>query len=128
MKVKLHSTDFSTFEGTNSKNQSITLGDGAAVGPMESVLLAAAGCSTIDIVMILKKMRQPLEEILVEVDGTRTDEIPRVFTKIHLHYTLTGKLKDQKVKQAIDLSLEKYCSVVIMLSKAVTIESSYEII
>lgn len=128
MKVTLTSEDLKTFHGSNVKDQTITLGNGNAVGPMEGVLLSAAGCSTIDIVMILEKMRQPIESIEVQVEGTRQEEIPRIFTHMHLHYTLKGKLKDKKVKEAVDLSIEKYCSVVIMLSKAVEVSTSYEIV
>jgi putative redox protein len=94
---------------------------------MEGVLLSAAGCSTIDIVMILEKMRQPIESIEVQVEGTRQDAIPRIFTHMHLHYILKGNLKDKKVKEAVNLSIDKYCSVVIMLAKAVEISTSYEI-
>lgn len=128
MKVVLTSEDLKTFHGRNMKDQSIVLGNGNAVGPMEGVLLSAAGCSTIDIVMILEKMRQPLESIEVKVEGRRREEIPRIFTHLHLHYVLKGNLKDKKVKEAIDLSIDKYCSVVIMLAKAVEIRSSYEVI
>lgn len=128
MKVTLTSDDLKTFHGVNIKEQSITLGNGNAVGPMEGVLLSAAGCSTIDIVMILEKMRQPLESIEVEVEGKRREEIPRIFTHMHLHYILRGNLKDKKVKEAVDLSIEKYCSVVIMLAKAVEVSTSYEIV
>jgi len=128
MKVTLTSDDLKTFHGANAKEQTITLGNGNAVGPMEGVLLSAAGCSTIDIVMILEKMRQPLESIEVQVEGTRREEIPRIFTHMHLHYILKGDLKDKKVKEAVNLSIDKYCSVVIMLAKAVEITSSYEII
>lgn len=128
MKVTLNSEDLKTFHGENSNHQSITLGNGNAVGPMEGVLLSAAGCSTIDIVMILEKMRQSLESISVQVEGTRQEEIPRVFTDIHLHYILKGKLKDKKVAEAVDLSINKYCSVVLMLAKAVKVTTSYEIV
>ena len=128
MKVILTSEDLKTFHGSNAKDQIITLGNGNAVGPMEGVLLSAAGCSTIDIVMILEKMRQPIESIEVQVEGTRAEEIPRIFTKMHLHYILKGKLKDKKVKEAVDLSIDKYCSVVIMLAKAVDVTTSYEIV
>lgn len=118
----------SHFKATNEEGHSLELsGDDNAVGPMQSVLMAAAGCSTIDIVMILEKMRQPLEDIKVEVKGTRRDEVPRTFTDIHLHYILKGDLKDKKVEQAINSSLEKYCSVSLMLEKAANITSSYEI-
>jgi len=130
MKVKLERLNKgSHFKATNDDGHSLELsGEGNAVGPMQSVLMAAAGCSTIDIVMILEKMRQPLEDINVEVEGTRREEIPRYFTDIHLHYILKGDLKEKKVKQAIDSSLEKYCSVSLMLEKAAKITSSYEII
>tara|TARA_B110000459_G_scaffold47608_1_gene53196 strand:+ start:6004 stop:6393 length:390 start_codon:yes stop_codon:yes gene_type:complete len=127
MKVTLTSDDLKTFHGSNVKEQTITLGNGNAVGPMEGVLLSAAGCSTIDIVMILEKMRQPIESIEVQVEGTRQDAIPRIFTHMHLHYILKGNLKDKKVKEAVDLSIDKYCSVVIMLAKAIEISTSYEI-
>lgn len=127
MKVTLTSDDLKTFHGSNVKEQTITLGNGNAVGPMEGVLLSAAGCSTIDIVMILEKMRQPIESIEVQVEGTRQDAIPRIFTHMHLHYILKGNLKDKKVKEAVDLSIDKYCSVVIMLAKAIEISISYEI-
>ena len=128
MKVTLTSDDLKTFQGSNVKEQGITLGNGNAVGPMEGVLLSAAGCSTIDIVMILEKMRQPIESIEVQVEGTRQDAIPRIFTHMHLHYILKGNLKDKKVKEAVNLSIDKYCSVVIMLAKAVEISTSYEIV
>lgn len=128
MKVTLTSDDLKTFHGSNAKDHTITLGSGNAVGPMEGVLLSAAGCSTIDIVMILDKMRQPLESIEVQVEGPRQEGIPRIFTNMHMHYILKGKLKDKKVKEAIDLSIEKYCSVVIMLAKALEISTSYEVV
>lgn len=128
MKVTLRSEDLKTFHGANAKHQNIVLGNGNAVGPMEGVLLSAAGCSTIDIVMILERMRQPIESIEVQVEGTRQEEIPRIFTKMHLHYVLKGDLKDKKVKEAVDLSIDKYCSVVIMLAKAVEVTTSYEIV
>lgn len=121
-------TDLNTFEGINSKGQTITLGNGTAVGPMEALLMAAAGCSTIDVIMILEKMRQGVKDVKVEVEGKRRDEIPKTFTHIHLHYMVYGDVKDSKVKQAVDSSLEKYCSVSIMLGKAAEITSSYEII
>ena len=130
MKVKLERLNKgSHFKATNEDGHSLELsGEGNAVGPMQAVLMAAAGCSTIDIVMILKKMRQPLEDINVEVEGTRREEIPRVYTDIHLHYILKGDLKEKKVQQAINSSLEKYCSVSLMLEKAAKITSSYEIV
>lgn len=130
MKVSLKSGDtLNSFVARNEKGHEVRLsGDGSAAGPMESVLMAVAGCSTIDIVMILEKMRQPLENIEVEVEAERREEIPRTFTKIKMHYKLHGKLKEKKVEQAINSSLDKYCSVSKMLEKAAEITSSYEIV
>ncbi|MFK7808863.1 MAG: OsmC family protein [Saprospiraceae bacterium] len=130
MKVTLKSTDnLDHYTATNEAGHSVALSaDGSATGPMQAVLMAVAGCSTIDIVMILKKMRQDIQHIEVEVDGTRQEEIPRVYTKIHLHYKIYGKVKEKKAEQAVALSLEKYCSVSLMLEKAAEISSSWEII
>lgn len=130
MKVQLSSGDsLHSFVATNEKGHQVNLsGDGTAAGPMESVLMAIAGCSTIDIVMILEKMRQPLENIDVKVEAERREEIPRTFTDIKLHYILTGDLKVSKVEQAINSSLDKYCSVSKMIEKSAKISSSYEIL
>lgn len=130
LKVSLKSGEsLKSFVATNEKGHKINLsGDGSSVGPMESVLMAIAGCSTIDIVMILEKMRQPLEHIEVEVQAERRDEIPKTFTKVNLHYKLTGDLKEKKVEQSINSSLDKYCSVSKMIEKSAEITSSYEIL
>jgi putative redox protein len=104
-------------------------GEGKGVRPMELVLMAMAGCSSIDIVLILEKMRQKLENLDVEVEGFREEgAVPEVFTKIHIHYLVSGDLKEEKVKKAIDMSLGKYCSVSKMLEKSVEITSSYELV
>ncbi len=114
------------FVCTTPNGASITLGSTPdEVGPMQAILMSIAGCSTIDIVMILKKMRQPIDNISVDVVGERVDDHPRVFHEIKLIYSVFGALKDEKVKQAIDSSLEKYCSVAKMLEKSCTITSSY---
>ena len=136
MRVHLKRQDQAVhFLGTNGIGNSIHI-DSSSVGPKESkgvspmelLLMGIAGCSSIDIVMILEKMHQPLEDLEIIVDGTRAeDQIPKVFTAIHLKFIFTGALKDNKVKQAIDLSLEKYCSVSKMLEKTATISYEYEI-
>lgn len=130
MKIQLKSeATLDQFTASNETGHSITLGnDGKLTGPMQAVLMAAAGCSTIDIIMILQKMKQGLTNIEVEVEGKRREEIPRTFTVIHLHYKLYGSIKKNKAEQAINSSLEKYCSVSLMLEKAATITSSFEII
>ncbi len=116
--------------GTNSKGQSINLsGNGNAIGPMESVLLAGAGCSAIDVELLLQKMRQPLDKIEVKVKGKRAeDQIPKVFTDIHLHYKLYGNIKPAKAESAVEKSVKKYCSVLLMLEATVNITFSHEIV
>lgn len=114
---------------TNSAGQTINIGnDGNTVGPMESVLMAIAGCSTIDIVMILEKMKQDLKDVEVDVSGERADSPPRVFTKINAHYKLYGDIKDKKANQAVQSSIEKYCSVAQMIMKTAEITWTYEVI
>ncbi|MBK7637556.1 MAG: OsmC family protein [Saprospiraceae bacterium] len=130
MKIVLESTyGDMNFKGTNERGQSIQLsGNKEAVSPMESVLMAAAACSSIDVEMILKKMRQDVESIVVTVDGTRSDAIPAVFTKMHLHYIITGKIKEDKAIKAVEMSMQQYCSVSLMLAKSVDISHSVEVI
>ncbi len=104
-------------------------GEGKAPRPMQLLLMSHASCSAIDVVHLLKKMRQPLIDIRVEADGERnTDEVPAVFKKIHLHYILSGALDENSVEKAIRLSVEKYCSVGAMLSKTAEITWSFEIV
>jgi len=96
--------------------------------PMQLLAAGAAGCSAIDIIDILTKQRQPLEDLQVEVDAEReANKVPSLFTKIHLHYILHGRLDTMKVERAIALSLEKYCSVVKTLEKTATITHTYQI-
>jgi len=95
--------------------------------PMELVLMAAGGCSSIDIHLILKKMRQPFDDLKIEVHGERVDAVPAVFKKIIFHYHFKGNLKPAKVKQAIEMSLGKYCSVSKMLDSTVEMEYHFTI-
>ena len=114
---------------TNAKGHTIILGnDGNSVGPMESVLMAIASCSTIDIVMILEKMKQQIDDIEVTVEGERAAEIPKVYKKIKVHYKLYGKIKEKKAEQAVNSSIEKYCSVALMIKKTAEITASFEVI
>jgi len=129
MNVKIESTfgDLN-FKGTNERGQSVQLsGNKEAVSPMESVLMAAASCSAIDVEMILKKMRQDVTSITVEVEGKRADAVPAVFTHIHMHYIVNGEVKEDKALKAVTMSMEEYCSVSIMLSKAVEITYTVEV-
>ncbi|MDG2283982.1 MAG: OsmC family protein [Alphaproteobacteria bacterium] len=89
---------------------------------MEMILLGLGGCSAIDVVHILKRMRQPVEDCQVELSGERAPEPPRVFTRIHALYTITGAgLPEDRVAEAVRLSADKYCSASVMLGKAVEI-------
>jgi putative redox protein len=103
-------------------------GEGLAPRPMQLLLMSHAACTAIDVVHLLKKMRQAPSDIQVESDGERdTEQVPAVFKKIHLHYILSGDLEEKSVEKAIRLSTEKYCSVGAMLSKTAEITWSYEI-
>ncbi|MEM9921281.1 MAG: OsmC family protein [Bacteroidota bacterium] len=121
------------FEGTNAQGNKLQIdgsekvgGEQKGVRPMELLLFGVAGCSSIDVVSILKKMKQDLQDIRVEVEGRREEgAIPAVFVGIHLHYFLYGALKQEKAVQAIELSLGKYCSVSKMLDK--TAEITYDL-
>lgn len=91
-------------------------GEGKGVRPMELVLMALGSCSVFDLSSILKKQRQAVEDIQVEVNGTRREEIPNIFTQIHLTFTFKGKLDEAKVAKAAELAVKKYCSVHDMLA------------
>ncbi|MBL7809263.1 MAG: OsmC family protein [Saprospiraceae bacterium] len=104
-------------------------GQNLAPRPMQMLLMAHASCSAIDVVHLLKKMRQPLTDIRVTANGERdTNEVPAVFKKIHLHYILSGDIDPKSAEKAIKLSTEKYCSVGAMLSKTAEITWSYELV
>lgn len=103
-------------------------GRNLGVRPMELMLMSVGSCSAVDIVQILKKARQPVGGCEVEVKGERAETDPKVFTKIHLHFIVSGAgLSENHVKRAVQLSAEKYCSASIMLSKAAEITHSYEL-
>lgn len=91
-------------------------GEGKGVRPMELVLMALGSCSVFDLTTILQKQRQYIEDIQVEVEGQRRDEIPNVFTKIHINFMLKGKIDEVKAQKAAELAVKKYCSVHDMLA------------
>lgn len=103
-------------------------GHNLAVRPMQMLLGALGSCSLIDVIFLLNKQRQPLAHVAVDLDGERATTEPKVFTKIHLHYRCYGALDDKKVERACRLSMEKMCSVSMMLKAAVDISWSYEIL
>lgn len=104
-------------------------GHGTGMRPMELLLLGMGGCTTFDVIEILKKSRQDVRDCVVEIDGERSEEVPKVYTNIHVHYIITGKnVKANFVERAIKMSIEKYCSATLMLAKTATITYDYEII
>ena len=97
--------------------------------PMELLLLGMGGCTSFDVVMILQKLRQHIVDCRAEIEAERADKEPKVFTKIHIHFVITGKdLSEEKIARAIELSATKYCSASIMLGKSARITHDFEII
>ncbi len=97
--------------------------------PMEMMLMGLGGCTTFDVVLILKRGRHDIEDCVVEIEAERATEDPKVFTHIHLHFIVTGKdLQPQVVERAISLSAEKYCSASMMLKQTVRITHDFEIV
>lgn len=98
--------------------------------PMELLLMGLGSCSSFDVIGIMKKSRQDMEDCRVEIEAERADAVPSVFTKIHLHFVVSGRnLKEAHVKRAVEMSAEKYCSASIMLAAGgVEITHDYEIV
>ncbi|UMX59399.1 OsmC family protein [Escherichia coli] len=122
-----------TFLGESASGHQILMDGNSgdkAPSPMEMVLMAAGGCSAIDVVSILRAGRQDVVDCEVKLTSERREEAPRLFTHINLHFIVTGQgdLRDAAVARAADLSAEKYCSVALMLEKAVNITHSYEVV
>lgn len=124
------------FEATTETGHQLTMDGPAQYGgqnqgprPMEMILLGVGGCSSFDVVQILKKSRQQVTTCVAELSAERVDEVPAVFKSIHLHFKVSGSdLNPKMVARAVSLSAEKYCSASIMLGKGgVAISHSYEI-
>ena len=137
MKVNLKRIDDAFHMEASNEEGKVVYTDGSAkigggnqaMSPMQMVLSAIGGCSSIDIIMILKKQREPLDDIKITVEGERhLDRTPSTFKKIHIHYKLFGDIKEAKAKKAVELSMDTYCSVSIMLKASVDITYSFEVI
>ena len=135
MKVRIKWVEDVSFVGESETGHAVVL-DGApenggrniGMRPMEMLLIGMGACTSFDVVTILKKARQPIVDCVAEIDAARADEIPKVFTKIHVHVVITGdNLNETQVERAVKLSAEKYCSASIMLSKSVEITHGFEI-
>lgn len=104
-------------------------GEGSGVRPLELVLYGLAGCTAMDVISILEKKRQDVRGIEIRVEGDqRTDEYPKIYTEIRLHYIVTGfGVSEEAVRRSIELSEEKYCSVGGMLGPQVAVVTSFEV-
>lgn len=135
MKARVQLVEGMTFTAESGSGHAVVVDAAPDVGgrdlgprPMELVLMGTGACSAIDVVHILRKARQPITGCVVELDSERAPEDPKVFTKIHLHYVVTGKgLATPQVERAIKLSKEKYCSATIMLAKMAEITFDFEV-
>lgn len=137
MKARIKWTEQAQFVGSSDSGHAVVMdgpveGGGRNLGlrPMELVLLGTGGCTAYDVVDILRKSRQPVQDCVVEIEADRAEQPPKVFTRIHIRFIITGKgLGEAAVKRAVDLSAEKYCSASIMLRRAgVEITHDYRIV
>ena len=137
MKARIKWVEDVVFIGESGSGHSIVMdgpedhgGRNVGTRPMETLLIGMGGCASFDVVHILKKSRQDVTDCVAEIEAERSDDVPSVFTKIHLKFIVTGRsLKEKQVARAVSLSAEKYCSASIMLSKGgVEISHSYEAI
>lgn len=135
MKIRVKWIENVSFVAETESSHSIVM-DGASEGggrnlgprPMETMLAGTGGCTAYDVVTILRKARQNITDCVVEVDAERAPQEPRVFTRIHFHFIVSGQGVDPKhVERAIHLSAEKYCSASIMLGKTAEITHDFEI-
>jgi len=135
MNLSVNWVDGMLMVGKSHSGHSITMdgpieigGENLGVRPMEMLLLGVAGCTMIDVVTTLQKMRQDLSHCETKISAERAKEHPKVFTDIHIHFIVKGKdLDSKKVDKAISLSAEKYCSASIMLGKTANITHDFEV-
>ncbi|NUG09765.1 OsmC family protein, partial [Acinetobacter bereziniae] len=124
MQTSVHWLENVAFQANSESGHQIIMDGSAEYGgenrgprPMELILMGLGGCASFDIVTILKKSRQNVTDVVCQLKAERADTIPAVFTKIHLHFVVTGHdVKDKQVAKAVELSAEKYCSASKMLS------------
>jgi putative redox protein len=136
MKARVQWIGERSFVGSTESGHSVVLGtafgeEGRKPGPsaMELVLIGAGGCSAWDVVNILEKGRAAIDEVEVRLDADRAEQEPRVFTRIHLHFVVTGRgLDPTRVERAIALSVDKYCSAIQMLIKTAAVTHGFEVV
>lgn len=136
MKARIKWVEDRTFIGESGTGHKIVLGtafgpEGPSPGPspMELVLIGMGSCSAYDVVHILAKGREAIEDVVVELEAERAQQDPKVFTRIHMHFVVKGRgVAVEKVERAIALSVEKYCSASAMIAKTATITHDFEVV
>lgn len=137
MKARVKWVEEATFVGESGSGHAVVMdgppeygGRDLGVRPMEMMLLGMGGCTSFDVVHILKKSRQAISSCVAEIEAERADSEPKVFTRIHIHFIVSGEgLSEKQVGRAVSLSAEKYCSASIMLGQAgVKISHDFEIV
>lgn len=132
MKAEVKWAGDELFIGVSESGHSIVLdanGGAIAPSPLENILISLGGCSSVDVISILQKARQDILDCKVEINATRVDSVPRLFSDIHLHFVITGNNVNEKhVERAVNLSADKYCSVALMLNKSVKITHDYKVL
>ena len=136
MKARVKWVEQVSFLGETESGHAVLMDGAPAAGgrnlgprPMEMLLLGAGGCTSFDVMSILKKSRQDVSDCYVELDAERAETDPKVFTKIHMHFVVKGKgIKPEAIEKAIKLSAEKYCSASIMLGQTAVITHDFEVL
>ena len=135
MKTRIKWVEEASFLGETGSGHAVLMDGAADAGgrnlgprPMEMLLLGLGGCTAFDVMLILKRSREPVTDCVIEIDAERSEDVPKVFTKIHLRYIVTGrKLNPAKVERAVALSAEKYCSASAMLGRVADLSHEIEI-
>ncbi len=136
MQATIRLKEDDSLEGVTESGHQVVMDRSPDVGgqnlgsrPMEMLLLGLGGCAMIDVVLILRKARQAFTDIRVEINAERASEVPKVFTRIHLHFVVAGKqLDSRRIDRAISLSAQKYCSATKMLDSVAQITHDFEIL
>lgn len=136
MKARVKWVEAATFVGESGSGHAVVMdgpedsgGRNLGIRPMEMLLIGMGGCTAFDVVHILKKSRQPVTDCVVEIEAERAVTEPKIFTRIHVHFRVSGNgLAEKQVARAVELSAEKYCSASIMLGKVAAISHDFEVI
>lgn len=136
MKATVKWAGKASFEGRSESGHTVVMDGSPEIGgenrgprPMEMLLLGMGGCTSIDVMLILGKGRQDVTDCVAQIEAERAPTEPKVFTKIHVHFVVSGrKLDPKRIEKAIQLSAEKYCSASIMFAKTAVITHDFEIV